>query len=104
MGIVTVDMNNDQIIPEAGGEEEEEKTATTAMTKTTVNSEQKGAKANNRLLLHYTHEKRFDSYKRDIHQIWSETFGNTPVIEVKVIVGNRNNRDARSELVRKRSH
>jgi ATP-dependent Lon protease len=62
----------------------------------------KNEQVTNRLILHYTHEKRVESYKRDIHQIWSEVFANTLASEVQVIVGNRNNRDAKSEMVQKR--
>jgi hypothetical protein len=62
----------------------------------------KHKKGSKRLILHYTHEKRFQSYKRDLHQIWSEIFVNTPAYEVQVIVGNRNNQDAKRELVKKR--
>jgi len=34
-------------------------------------------KSEQRLHLHYTHEQRFDSLKRDIHQIYSDIFQNT---------------------------
>ena len=55
-----------------------------------------------RLILHYTHEHRLEAYKRDIHQIWDDVFANTPAMEVKVIVGHRNSRNVKSELVRTR--
>jgi len=55
-----------------------------------------------RLILHYTHEKRFASYKRDIHQTWNKTFVDTPVTDVKLLVGHRNNRNLQCEIVRKR--
>ena len=45
---------------------------------------------------------RFTRYTRDLHQVWSEVFVNTTASGDKVIVGSRNNRDAKSELVQKR--
>ena len=56
----------------------------------------------NKLIVHYTHEKRFDSLKPEMHQIYHDVFKNTPVEDVKSIVGTRNRRDARNDLVRKR--
>jgi len=55
-----------------------------------------------RLIIHYKHEKRFHSFKRDLHQIHDSIFNNTPVHYVKLIVGHKNRRDARHELIRKR--
>ncbi len=54
------------------------------------------------LFVHYTHEKRFESFKRDMHTINDNVFKNTPVMDLKLIVGSRNSRDTRNELVRKR--
>lgn len=56
----------------------------------------------NKLITHYTHEKRFRSVKRDLHQVYDDIFHNTPAAAVKLIVGNRNRRDARHELIRKK--
>ena len=55
----------------------------------------------NKLIIHYTHEKRFRSVKRDLHQVYDSIFHNTPAMFTKLIVGNRNRRDTRSELIRK---
>lgn len=55
-----------------------------------------------RLFLRYTHEKRFHPFKQDMHQVFGNVFKNIPAIDLKLIVGNRNRRDARNELVRKR--
>ncbi|CAF1255732.1 unnamed protein product [Adineta ricciae] len=55
-----------------------------------------------RLIIHYVHEKRFHSFKRDMHQVYDSIFQNTPVADTKMIVGNRNRRDAKHELIRKR--
>jgi hypothetical protein len=43
-----------------------------------------------RMILHFTHEKRLAAYKKDFHQIYIETFAETPASDVKVIVGNQN--------------
>ena len=55
-----------------------------------------------KLIVHYTHEKRFDSLKREMHRIYHDVFQNSPVADVKSIVGTRNRRDARNDLIRKR--
>jgi hypothetical protein len=55
-----------------------------------------------KLIIHYTHEKRLDSLKREMHQVYQNVFQNTPVEDVKLIVGTRNRRNARDDLVRKR--
>ncbi|CAF1257713.1 unnamed protein product [Rotaria sp. Silwood1] len=55
-----------------------------------------------KLIVHYTHEKRFQSTKRDIHRVYDDVFRNTPKADVKLIVGNKNRRDAKNELIRKR--
>jgi hypothetical protein len=60
----------------------------------------KEKKYHNHLIVHYTHEKRLEPYKRDIHQIWNQLFLNTPVSEVRLIIGSKNSRSIRRELVR----
>ncbi|CAF4377043.1 unnamed protein product [Adineta steineri] len=55
-----------------------------------------------RLFLHYTHEKRFEPFKRNMHRVYQNVFKNTPAIDLRLIVGNRNRRDAKNELIRKR--
>ncbi len=57
-----------------------------------------------RLLLHYTHEKRLESYKQDINQISEKIFANTPVMDTKLIVGNRDNSNLQREVIHKRPH
>ena len=37
-----------------------------------------------------------------MHQVYEDIFKNTPAMDVKIIVGNRNRRDAKNELIRKR--
>jgi hypothetical protein len=55
-----------------------------------------------RTLVPNTHEKRFQPFKRDMHKIYDDTFKNSPAIEVKMLVGNRNRPDAKTEFIRKR--
>lgn len=57
----------------------------------------------NRLFIHYKHEKRFQSMKRDMHQVYDNVFKNTSVMDVRLFVGNRNGPDAKKELVRKKT-
>ena len=40
--------------------------------------------------------------KRNLHEIRETTFRNSPVEDVKFIVGTRNRQDARNDLIRKR--
>lgn len=40
--------------------------------------------------------------KSDLHQVYGNGFKNTPAICVPLVVGNRNRRDARHELIRKK--
>ena len=53
------------------------------------------------ILLHYTYEKQFSRYKREIHQIWDDTFQNTPIQATTLIVGSRNNPNISKELIRR---
>jgi hypothetical protein len=45
------------------------------------------------LIIHYTHEKRLQSNKKDNHQLWHQTFQQTPVINIRLNIGTRNNRN-----------
>jgi hypothetical protein len=56
----------------------------------------------NRIIVHYTHEKRFASIKRDIHKIHHDVFDNTPAMDVRMIVDNRNRRTATDDLIHKK--
>jgi hypothetical protein len=55
-----------------------------------------------RFFIHYTHEKRFRPFKRDMHQLYDNVFQQTPAMAIKIVVGNRNRRDGRKELIHKR--
>ena len=56
----------------------------------------------NSLIIHYTHEQRLASSKRDLHYIWGNIFKDTTVMNTKLIVGNRNRRNTTKEIVLKR--
>lgn len=55
-----------------------------------------------RLIVHYHHEKRFHSSKRDLHKVYDDTFKDTSAMDAKFIVANRNRRNAAHQLIRKR--
>ncbi|CAF3203641.1 unnamed protein product [Rotaria socialis] len=86
MRIATLTTDNEHLIQEA-----------------TIQQNKKPNEFQNKLIIHYTHENRFNTCKRDIHRIFQETFANTPIIETKLVVGNRNQRNTIKELIRKRS-
>ncbi|CAF2095471.1 unnamed protein product, partial [Rotaria magnacalcarata] len=64
--------------------------------------EEKISNYNEKFFTHFTYEKRFDTCKRDMHQVYNHAFKDTPALYTKQIVGNRNRRQAQSELIRKR--
>jgi len=51
--------------------------------------------------LHFTHEKRLESLKRDIHKIYEEVFQDTEASDIRLIVGHRNSRNTTLELIDK---
>lgn len=55
-----------------------------------------------KLILHYKHEKRFQSFKRDMHTLYEDIFKNTPAADMAFIVGNYNRRNATHQLIRKK--
>jgi hypothetical protein len=59
----------------------------------------KQLKFDKNLIIHYTYEKRLQSNKTVIHQLWNQVFQQTPVIESRLIIGNRNSRNLTRELV-----
>ena len=62
----------------------------------TVNSKQstKSDDKVKRIILHYHHEKRFHSFKCDLHKLYDDTIKNTPGMDLKLIIGNHNRRNA----------
>ncbi len=92
MSAATADLDNYPSI-------DEESIQTTANNK----QENNGTKTSGeKIIVHYTHEKRFHSFKRDMHHIYDHTFQNQIDQDIKMIVGNRNRRDAKKELIHKR--
>lgn len=81
----TADIDNDPI---------DEPLEQTTETTTTSNDD--------KLFIHYTHEKRFQSCKRDMHRVYEDIFKHTPAMHAKLIVGNKNRRNAQHELIRKK--
>ncbi|CAF1418091.1 unnamed protein product [Adineta steineri] len=56
------------------------------------------------LFLHYTHEKRLEPIKRDIHKIYSDVFQGTEAESMRLIIGHRNSRNLACELIRTRPY
>ena len=69
-----------------------------ALYKQHINKESKWL---NNLIIHYTYEKRLSSYKQDIHEIWNQTFQQTPVTNTRLIIGHRNSKNLTKQLVRR---
>ncbi|CAF1461460.1 unnamed protein product, partial [Rotaria magnacalcarata] len=65
-------------------------------------SEEKISNCNETFFTHFTHEKRFETCKRDIHRVYNQAFKDTPAMYTKQIVGNRNRRSTQNELIHKR--
>jgi hypothetical protein len=62
----------------------------------------KQTKFDTNLIIHYTHEKRLQNNKQHIHQLWNQTFQQTPVMDTRLIIGTRNSRNMTRELVHRR--
>ncbi|CAF2085198.1 unnamed protein product, partial [Rotaria magnacalcarata] len=88
--IATITIDNEHLIEESDKKQE-----------ITIQENKKPNEFQNKLIIHYTHEKRLNTRKRDMHRIFQETFANTPIIETKLIVGNRNRKNTMQELIRK---
>ncbi|CAF1389023.1 unnamed protein product [Rotaria magnacalcarata] len=89
----TPDIDNDQT------DEPQNEPATT----TTIHERNKKEHTRaNKLIVHYTHEKRFQTFKSDMHQVYDNIFKVTPAADVKLIVGNKNRRSGKTELICKR--
>ncbi|CAF4872086.1 unnamed protein product [Rotaria socialis] len=91
MRIATLTNDNDHLVEDLDKKEE-----------FIIQQNKKTNKLQNKLIIHYTHEKRFKTRKRDMHRIFQETFVNTPIMETKLIVGNTNHKNTMKELIQKR--
>lgn len=67
-----------------------------------TNDEQYPTKWDRCLIIHYNHEQRLSKMKKTIHQLWDTLFINTSIHETRLIVGSRNNRNAKRELIHTR--
>ena len=61
------------------------------------------AKFDKNLVILYTYEKRFQSNKTVLHQLWNQMFQQTPAIESRLVIGNHNSPNLTKELVHRRS-
>ena len=52
-----------------------------------------------RLIIHYNHEERLATFKKNLHKLWQRTILNTPIQETRLIIGNRNNKPSKRELI-----
>ena len=64
----------------------------------------KESKWSDNIIIHHTHEARLKIYKTAVHQLWHQIFTETPVMNTKLIIGNRNNPNNKSRLARRRPH
>ena len=62
----------------------------------------KPSKFDTNIIIHYTYEKRFQCNNIYLHQLWNQTFQQTPVMERRLIIGNRNSPNMTRELVHRR--
>jgi superfamily II RNA helicase len=84
----TADMDNDQTNDQI------------MAVQTTTNKKSKNS--SEQFHVHYTHERRFQTLKKDMHKVYDDIFQNTPAMYAKLVVGTRNRRDEKNELIRKR--
>lgn len=54
------------------------------------------------VIIHYTHENRFITMKKDMHEIFRHAFKDLGIEAVRLIVGHRNSKTIQRELIRKR--
>jgi len=74
--------------------------ATTTVTK--ILSSSSSLSSSNKLFIHYKYEKRFRSFKRDIHQIHNRVIPRHLALDLRLIVGTYNRSNAKNELIRKK--
>ncbi len=78
------------------------KDQTTTTTTTTTTTNNKPTNYSDKFFVHYTHEQRFNALKKDMHRVYDDVFRNTPAMYTRMIVGTRNHRNTKNELIRKR--
>lgn len=88
LSAATADMDNDQNDDQIMKEQ------------TTTNKEP--TNDGDKFFVHYRHEQRFNTLKKDMHQVYEDVFQTTPAIYTRMVVGTRNRRDTKNEIIRKR--
>ena len=66
------------------------------------NEAQSTSKWDSCLIIHYNHEQRLSKMKKNLHHLWNKLFVNTSITETRLIIGNRNNKNAKRELIHTR--
>jgi predicted methyltransferase len=85
-------------------ENDQEEEPKQALASTSTTHQQGKNKCQDNVIIHYTHENRFTSMKRDTHEIFREAFKGLGPEAVRLVVGHRNSPTIQRELIRKRSH
>lgn len=67
-------------------------------------TDQQRKKCHDNIIIHYTHENRFISVKKDMDEIFREAFQGLGIDTVRLIVAHRNSPNSQRELIRKRLH
>ncbi len=88
LSAATADMDNDQTDDQIMKEQ--------------TTTDKKPTNYGDKFFVHYTHEQRFNTLKKDMHQVYDDVFQNTPAMYTRMVVGTRNRRDTKNELIRKR--
>ncbi len=89
---------------ENNDDQQEEQPEQTLPSSTSTKQQDKKKFLQDKVIMHYTHENRFTSMKRDMHEIFREAFKDLGIDAVRFIVGHRNSPSSQRELIRKRPH
>ncbi|CAM2729112.1 unnamed protein product [Rotaria socialis] len=68
----------------------------------TTTNKRKTNNVPDKVIIHYTHEKRFTTMKKDMHTIFEKSFEGYGLEAVRLIVGHRNSPNSERELIHKR--
>jgi hypothetical protein len=85
-------------------QQEEEQPKQTLASTSTIFQKTKKNQSQDKIIIHYTHENRFTSMKKDMHEIFREAFKDLKIENLRLIVGHRNSPTTQRELIRKRPH
>lgn len=53
----------------------------------------------NCLIIHYRHENRLKTLRRDTHRMWDGNFDATPIQNLRLIIGIKNDQNTKRELI-----